>query len=145
MRQWTGTALVLVLVTSHLIQCWRNHSSVVPYIMWHLNLVTKAHYKVLHVVFEIHNSLKIECKYPFFAYVGCKMLTILFKPGCVNSLWPYNAIWRHRSGSILDQVMSCCLTAPSHFRLPLHDKLTRNLARSTVNVVCGSVESNGQS
>ena len=31
-----------------------------------------------------------------------------------NSLWRSDAIWRHRSGSILAQVMACCLTAPSH-------------------------------
>ena len=33
----------------------------------------------------------------------------------INSLWPSDAIWRHRSGSILVQVMACCLTAPSHY------------------------------
>ena len=32
-----------------------------------------------------------------------------------NSLWPNDAIWRHRSGSTLAQVMACCLTAPSHY------------------------------
>ena len=32
-----------------------------------------------------------------------------------NSLWPSDAIWRQRSGSILAQVMACCLTAPSHY------------------------------
>ena len=31
------------------------------------------------------------------------------------SLWPSDAIWRHRSGSTLGQVMACCLTAPSHY------------------------------
>ena len=30
-----------------------------------------------------------------------------------NSLWPNDAIWWHRSGSTLAQVMACCLTAPS--------------------------------
>ena len=30
-----------------------------------------------------------------------------------NSLWPREAIWHHRSGSILAQVMACCLNAPS--------------------------------
>ena len=30
-------------------------------------------------------------------------------------LWPSGAIWRHRSGSTLTQVMACCLTAPSHY------------------------------
>ena len=32
-----------------------------------------------------------------------------------NSLVPCGAIWRHRSGSTLAQVMACCLTAPSHY------------------------------
>ena len=32
-----------------------------------------------------------------------------------NSLWPRDAIWRQRSMSILARVMSCCLTAPSHY------------------------------
>ena len=33
----------------------------------------------------------------------------------VNSSWAGDAIWRHRSGSTLAQVMACCLTAPSHY------------------------------
>ena len=33
----------------------------------------------------------------------------------LNSLRPSDAIWRHRSGSTLAQVMACCLTAPSHY------------------------------
>ena len=32
----------------------------------------------------------------------------------LNSLRPSDAIWLHRSGSILAQVMACCLMAPSH-------------------------------
>ena len=32
----------------------------------------------------------------------------------VNSLWPTDTIWRHKSGSTLAQVMACCLTAPNH-------------------------------
>ena len=35
--------------------------------------------------------------------------------GCLNSLWPSDAIWRHRSRLTLAQVMACCLTAPSHY------------------------------
>ena len=31
----------------------------------------------------------------------------------INSLWPGDAIWRHVTRSTLDQVMACCLTAPS--------------------------------
>ena len=37
------------------------------------------------------------------------------RPQWVNSLWPGDAIWRHRSGSTLAQVMACCLMAPSHY------------------------------
>ena len=33
----------------------------------------------------------------------------------VNSLWPSDTIWWHRSGLTLVQVMPCCLTAPSHY------------------------------
>ena len=32
-----------------------------------------------------------------------------------NSLWSSDAIWRQRSRSTLAQVMTCCLTAPSHY------------------------------
>ena len=32
-----------------------------------------------------------------------------------NSLWPYDAIWRHSSGSTLVQLMACCLMAPSYY------------------------------
>ena len=32
-----------------------------------------------------------------------------------HTLWPNDAIWGHRSGSTLAQVMACCLTAPSHY------------------------------
>ena len=33
----------------------------------------------------------------------------------INSLWPTDAICRHRSGSTLVQVMDWCLTTPSHY------------------------------
>ena len=33
----------------------------------------------------------------------------------LNSLWPSDTIWRHKSGSTLAQVMACCLTTPSHY------------------------------
>ena len=33
----------------------------------------------------------------------------------INSLWPSDTIWRHKSGSKLAQVMACCLMAPSHY------------------------------
>ena len=33
----------------------------------------------------------------------------------LNSLWPIDIIWRHRSGSVLVQVKACCLAVPSHY------------------------------
>ena len=33
----------------------------------------------------------------------------------VNSLWPSDTIWHHRSLSALFQVMACCLLGPSHY------------------------------
>ena len=36
-------------------------------------------------------------------------------PLSVNSFWPSDAIWRYRSGSILAQVIDCCLTTPSQY------------------------------
>ena len=36
-------------------------------------------------------------------------MTSCVRPQHVNSLWPRDAIWWHRSGSTLAQVMSCCL------------------------------------
>ena len=34
---------------------------------------------------------------------------------CFNSLWPSDAIWQHRSGSTLAQVMACFLMAPNQY------------------------------
>ena len=49
--------------------------------------------------------------------LACLKQTNIFCSRCVlvNSLWPSDAIWRHRSGSTLVQIMVCCLTAPSHY------------------------------
>ena len=33
----------------------------------------------------------------------------------INSLWPSEAIWPHKTWSTLVQVLACCLTAPSHY------------------------------
>ena len=33
----------------------------------------------------------------------------------VNSLWPSDTIWRHKSGLTLAQIMACCLTALNHY------------------------------
>ena len=46
--------------------------------------------------------------------IGCKILAILFRPQCLNSLW-CDVIWWQRSWSTLTQVMAWCLSAPSHY------------------------------
>ena len=35
-------------------------------------------------------------------------------PQCINSFWPSDTLWQHRSGS-LAQVIAYCLMAPSHY------------------------------
>ena len=47
--------------------------------------------------------------------IVCEMAAILSRGRWVNSLRPNDAIWQHRSGSTLAQVMACCLTTPSHY------------------------------
>ena len=34
---------------------------------------------------------------------------------CLDSLWPNDALWRHRSVSTCAQAMACCLTAPIQY------------------------------
>ena len=54
-------------------------------------------------VFSVHLCLSAK---------GCELtyFIILF----LNSLWPSDAIWQHRSRSTLAQIMYCCLMASSH-------------------------------
>ena len=40
---------------------------------------------------------------------------LLLSKVIINSLWPSDTIWRHKSGSTLAQEMACCLMAPSHY------------------------------
>ena len=46
--------------------------------------------------------------------VGALWTIDCFGNRVLNSLWPRDMLWRHRSGSTLAQVMACCLMAPSH-------------------------------
>ena len=63
----------------------------------------------------IHAGIKVIQRFqlpaPFQCWQTIEMWCIFF----LNSLWPSDAIWRHRCGSILAQVMACCLTAPNHY------------------------------
>ena len=83
---------------------------------------------------KCHKILTISCIYTT-AYIHLIIITLIFKTNLyrslsneviwwspligaslnINSLWPSDAIWRHRSWSTLAQVMTCCLTAPSHY------------------------------
>ena len=47
----------------------------------------------------------------------CSMSNNLTPEIFINSLWSIDAIWRHRSGSMLAHVMARCLTAPSHYMI----------------------------
>ena len=47
--------------------------------------------------------------------IWIKISLKLVPKGTINSFRPSDAIWRHRSGSTLAQVMASCLTAPSHY------------------------------
>ena len=59
--------------------------------------------------YHILNSQKTPSVWPWWvSYVLCVVWVF-------NSLRPSDAIWGHRSGSTLAQVMACCLTAPSHY------------------------------
>ena len=50
-----------------------------------------------------------------FDELSLNKLNWCFMQRTVISLWPGDAMWHHRTGSTLAQVMACCLTAPSHF------------------------------
>ena len=45
-----------------------------------------------------------------------KAYSMSYDKTSLNSLWPSDAIWQHRSGSSLAEVMACCLAASSHYQ-----------------------------
>ena len=69
---------------------------------WHSPQTTKPHSDIITQNIDSSNTQS----HSFFASTDRIIL---------NSLRPSDAIWRHRSGSTLAQVMVCCLTAPSHY------------------------------
>ena len=52
--------------------------------------------------------------------------------GVINSLWSSDTIWWRISGSILAQVMACCLTAPSHYLSQYWFIISRVLCHSPI-------------
>ena len=55
-----------------------------------------------------------------------------------NSLWPSDVIRRYKSGSILVQVMACCLTAASHNLIQYWLIICKVLWHSTVGNLTGN-------
>ena len=47
--------------------------------------------------------------------IYCHFLTWSMIPVVFNSSWRSDVIWRQRPESVLARIMSCCLTAPSHY------------------------------
>ena len=84
----------------YLNQCW----ILISEVLWHSPssnfLTASAQATVLHNEFENY-TFEITAPSP--------------RDQWVNSLWPSDAIWRHRSESTLTQEMACCLTASSHY------------------------------
>ena len=45
----------------------------------------------------------------------CELMRTEIHDAIVNSLWPNDTIWRHRSRSTLVPVVACCLKVPRHY------------------------------
>ena len=54
----------------------------------------------------------------------------------IKSLWPNDAIWWHRCGFTLDQVMASCLTAPSHYLNQYWLEITAIHSSATLQKMC---------
>ena len=81
------------------------------YILWVLYICSDGW--VLNRHYVLHSEWIVT--YLASAYTFTCICITFTRPQWFKSLWPSDAIWRHRSGSTLAQVMACCLTAPSHY------------------------------
>ena len=71
-------------------------------------------YVLLDVILDILNGMKV---------LSCVIQHLLIQNHvahlvcqcAINSWWPSDALWWHRSGSTMALVMACCLMAPSHY------------------------------
>ena len=71
-----------------------------------------------HILFNIsfwHNPYRAQFQYIWIAMFLANLIWKRHISLQVNSLWPNDAIWWHRTCSTLAQVMACCLTVPSHY------------------------------
>ena len=102
-------------------------------VLWHLelswkfkNVVLKCHWKIIEIFqglsvgtllgnklqWNFNRNYNIFSQENAFEDVVRKLVGILTRPQCVNTLWPIEA-WK--PSSILAQVIDCCLTVPSHY------------------------------
>ena len=118
-----GTSNVNSLWPSDAIIWWHRSGSALPKIMA-CCLTAPSYYlkQCCHLTSEVlwysHESTFTVIAHDTFLYnefENYKLLTTSPRGQWLNSLRPSDAIWRQRSGSTLDQVMACCLTAPSHY------------------------------
>ena len=86
-----------------------------------LNLSSSMVYKIqqaiqmLHSTFTILLVLIVLKKHEFVLEKSLKFIHGLkYKPR-INSLWPSDATWWHKSEATLAYVMACCLTELSHY------------------------------
>ena len=61
--------------------------------------------------FQIPQICLVDCIFD----VHITVCFVCIRSAAFNILRPSDAIWGHRSGSTMFQVMACCLTAPSHY------------------------------
>ena len=79
---------------------------------WIGNYVHVKHWDIItHPCSKFNSGLVLS----MLAQYLCHHIYGISKPQWVSSLWPGDAVWRHRSGSTLAQVMAWCLMAPSHY------------------------------
>ena len=85
---------------------------------WHQTIIEP---ELAYSWFDLRDNLqwKFKLKHNFCIKTNfiwkCHLQNVIFSPWYFNSLWPSDVMWRHRSGSMLAQVMASCLTARSHY------------------------------
>ena len=114
-------ACFLMAPRHYLNQCWL----IISGVLWHSPESTNMCSKITPWKFLPHPSgfneltgvptaklcITLEYKYNIWPPVWFWLHAIQN----INSLWPHDAVWQHRSGSKLAQVMAWCLIAPSHY------------------------------
>ena len=106
---------------------WQLARSCPHFLWWHL--ISRRHWKSSTAKIKKKNPayfmvrvISVDGLLPNGARASASIVLTKFGPVTykywpleLNSLGANDAIWRQRSGSILTQVMACCLTAPSHY------------------------------